>query len=132
MKEALNQLLRQIEDAGAMHGAAFDAAINRLSGGKLVAGARCAWCYADDLQFWGNPIPHPKDWFYSGIVVPVPDYEMRGGEIDHDKCVVVVTGYPVEKVYVECDWTALLSVLTSPGIHRFHVMETVRLMNQDK
>jgi len=35
--------------------------------------------------------------------------------------------YPIEKENPQVDWTALLSVLTTPGIHRFHVMENVSL-----
>jgi hypothetical protein len=129
MREYMNQVLKQIEDAEAMHGPAFDAAVNRMSGGALKAGARCAWCYADDLGFWGNPIPHPKDWFYSGIIVPLPDRDGRG-KLEPDQCIVCVLDYPIEKENPQADWTALLSVLTSPGIHRFHVMETIKLARQ--
>lgn len=130
MLEYMKDLLKELEDAEAMHGPDFDSAIKKLSGGKLVPGARCAWCYEDDVSAWkefGGKTPHPKDWYYHGIIVPVPDLEMRGTEIEHDKCVVVVTEYPVEKCYCETDWTALLTILTNEGIHRLHVMETIRL-----
>lgn len=125
MREYMKQLCEQLQDGEAMHGPAYDAAIKRLSGGNLEAGARCSWCYADDLAFWGNPMPHPKDWFYHGLIVPVPDHDGRR-TLEPDKCVVCVLEYPMEKENPEVDWTALLSVLTAPGLHRFHVMETVR------
>lgn len=125
MREYMKQLLRQIEHAEAMHGQNYDAAIKRLSGGRLEAGARCAWCYTDDLEFWGNPIPHPKDWVYSGIIVPLPDNDGRR-ELEPDKCIVCILDYPIEKENPEVDWIALLSVLNNPALHRFHVMETIR------
>jgi len=127
MRAYFNQLLGQIEDAEAMHGPAYAAAIKRLSGGKLEAGARCAWCYADDLEHWGSRIPHPKDWFYSGLIIPLPDTDGRG-ELEPSDCIVCVLDYPIEKENPEVDWTALLSVLTGPSLHRFHVMETIRPM----
>jgi hypothetical protein len=33
--------------------------------------------------------------------------------------------YPIEKENPEVDWVPLLTLLTSPELHRFHVMETV-------
>lgn len=128
MRESLKQLCDRIQDGEAMHGKAFDDAVNRLSGGPLAAGSRCAWCYADDLTFWGNPIPHPKDWFYHGLIVPVPDQDARNCKfLEPDKCIVCVLDYPIEKENPEVDWTALLSLLTSPGLHRFHVMAKLRI-----
>jgi hypothetical protein len=109
----------------------FETAIKKLLGGSRLAGSRCAWCYKEDVDFWktdslyNGKIPHPGNWFYGGWLIPTPDYEMRG-EIEHESCVVVVTQYPVEKCYVECDWTPLLSILTEPEIVRFHIMETIR------
>ncbi len=127
MREYLKQLLDEIEDAEAMHGKPYDAAINRLSGGDLKSGERCSWCYADDLKLWGNPIPHPKDWFYHGLIIPLPNHDGRS-VLEPDECIVCILDYPIEKENPEVDWTALLSVLTSPGLHRFHVMETIRTM----
>lgn len=128
MREYFNNLLAQIEDGEYMHGPAFDAAIKRLSGDKLEAGARCAWCFAEDLEFWGRnsrKIPHPKDWFYSGFLVPVPDKDGRG-VLEPDQCIVCVLDYPIEKENPEVDWIALLSLLTTPSLHRFHVMQKIR------
>lgn len=129
MKNYMKRLVKQVEDAEAMETDAFMAAINKMSGGTVEACAPCAWCYEDDVEQWklmGDGMPHPKDWPYRGIIVPIPDYELRG-QIEHEKAVVIVTEYPVEKCYVECDWTALLSVLTSPDLHRFHIMEPVQV-----
>jgi hypothetical protein len=126
MKAYMNQLLKQLEETESLYGPPYDNAVTRLSGGKLEAGARCSWCYADDLKFWGNPIPHPKDWFYHGLIFPLPDHDGRR-TLEPDKCIVCVLDYPIEKENPEVDWTPLLSVLTGPELHRFHVMETVRL-----
>jgi hypothetical protein len=123
MREYLNQLLCQIEDAEAMHGPAYDAAINRLSGGRLEAGARFACCYVEDLEFWGNPIPDPKDWFYHGIIVPLPNHDGRG-ELQPEQCIACILDYPIQKENPEVDWCALLSTLTAPGLHRLHVIGT--------
>lgn len=125
MREYMQQLSDQLDDAEVLHGPAFDAAIRRLSGGKLEAGARCAWCYAEDVELFGSTLPHPKDWPYHGFLVPVPSHDGRG-ELEPDRCVVCILDYPVEKENPEVDWTALLSVLTSPRLHRFHVMAKIR------
>jgi hypothetical protein len=125
----MEQLLRQIEDAEAMHGPAYDAALNRLSGGKLEAGNRCSWCFGDDLEFWGNSIPHPKDWFYHGLIIPLPGHDGRG-KLEPDNCIVCVLDYPIEKENPEVDWVALLHLLETPGLHRLHVMETIRMMGR--
>jgi hypothetical protein len=125
------KLLLNLDLADELSGQKFESAIKKLSGGRREVGAKCSWCYDDDVQFWkednlhGRTIPHPMHWFYGGILIPTPDYELRG-EIDYETCVVVVTNYPVEKGYVETDWTPLLTILTTPQIHRFHIMETIR------
>ena len=123
--ERLSELHKETEE---IYGKPYDDAVKRLSGGRLEAGARCAWCYADDLKVWceleGGKMPHPKDWPYCGIIVPIPDHDGRG-ELDPEKCVVCVLSYPIEKENPEVDWTPLLTILTSPGLHRFHVMERI-------
>ncbi len=131
MKAYLERLSELFAETEEIYGPPYDAAIKRVSGGRLEAGARCSWCYADDLKFWcdfeGGKMPHPKDWPYSGIIMPIPDHDGRR-ELEPDKCVVCVLDYPIEKENPEVDWTPLLTILTSPGLHRFHVMETVRMM----
>jgi hypothetical protein len=131
MKTYLKRLAEQIEEAEGLYGEPYDNAVKRLSGGKLEAGARCSWCFADDLKFWCDfekgKMPHPKDWFYEGIIMPIPNHDGRR-ELEPDKCVVCVMDYPIEKENPEVDWVPLLTLLTSPGLHLFHVMETVRMM----
>jgi len=128
MRAYMKELLKQIEDAEAMHGPPFDAAMKRMSGGKLTAGAKCAWCFEDDIEFWRSEkqAPHPKDWFYSGFIVPLPDHDGRG-VLQPDRCIVCVMDYPIEKENPSVDWVALLSLLTSPGLYRLHVMETIQI-----
>ena len=129
MKAYLERLSELFAETEEIYGPPYDAAIKRVSGGRLEAGARCSWCYADDLKFWcdfeGGKMPHPKDWPYSGIIVPIPDHDGRG-ELEPEKCMVCVLDYPIEKENPEVDWTPMLRLLTSPGLHRFHVMETIQ------
>lgn len=131
MKNYFDTLLTQLKSAEELDEENFSKSVKLLSGGKRMAGAKCAWCYEDDFAFWkedslhGRKVPHPMHWFYGGILIPTPNYEMRG-EIDYENCVVIVTEYPVEKCYVECDWTPLMTILTTPSIHRFHIMEIIR------
>lgn len=128
MKAYLERLAELHKETEEIYGKPYDDAVKRLSGGRLEAGARCAWCYTDDLKVWcdleGGRMPHPKDWPYDGIIVPIPDHDGRG-ELDPEKCVVCVLSYPIEKENPEVDWTPLLTILTSPGLHRFHVMERI-------
>lgn len=124
MRTYMEHLLEQIQDAEYVHGPAYDEAVKRLSGGILEAGAPCTWCYADDLEFWGRTVPHPKDWFYKGFIVPIPDRDGRG-KLEPDQCMVCIIDYPIEKENPQVDWTALLTLLTTPGLHRFHVMATI-------
>lgn len=105
-------------------------AIKKLSGGELRAGAKCAWCYEDDVEFWkseGIRMPHPKDWHYYGLIVPFPDVCDGRGRFEPEHACVVILGYPVEKENPRVDWAPLTRVLTSPRLHRFHVMATIRL-----
>lgn len=124
-----NRLAEQIQNTEEIFGKPYDEAIKRLSGGRLEAGARCSWCYADDLKFWCDfekgKVPHPKDWPYYGYLMPIPDKDGRG-ELEPEHCIVCVLSYPVQKENPEVDWVPLLHLLAGPGLHRFHIMEKRR------
>lgn len=49
MKEYLSRLSKLYKETEEIFGIPYDDAVKRLSGGRLEAGAQCAWCYADDL-----------------------------------------------------------------------------------
>lgn len=83
----------------------------------LTAGMRVGWYFKDDERFWEKDDLNPRERTqYSGIVVPRPDLEMRGGESEPEDCVIVMTGYPVEKEYCEATYFALRRLLNNPDL----------------
>jgi len=95
--------------------------------GRLMPGAKCAWCFEDDLEGWKHSqtsMPHPKDWPYSGFIVPFPDTDGRG-EMQPEHVCVVVVDYPIEKENPVTDWAVLACLLEISDLHRFYVFENV-------
>jgi hypothetical protein len=100
-----------------------DEALVKLHG-TLRAGARCVWCYEQDVAQWrleGPCAPPLEQWPYSGLIVPFPNKDGRGKLEVEDVCLIVLD-YPIEKENPEVDWTTLTNCLTSPGLHMFHVL----------
>lgn len=101
--------------------------------GSLMPGARCAWCYEDDVEYWkkycDGEYRHPKDWPYTGLLVPFPETCGRN-EMEAENVLVVVTEYPIEKENPTTDWTTLAKLLEGPGLHRFYVFEEIKLQSQ--
>jgi hypothetical protein len=128
MREYMKSLLAQIEAAQEIDTPRYEAALKRMSGGEVRAGAICAWHFEDDADQWKRmrePMPHPMRWPYDGIIVPIPNHDGRG-LLELDECIVCVLDYPIEKENPEVDWVALVSLLERPGLARFHIMETIR------
>lgn len=75
----------------------------------LRQGMRIAWYYEEDKKFAEEQDGDPRiDWPFSGIVVALPDVELRSGrELEWEDCAVIVDEYPVEKCYPEVYWMAL-------------------------
>lgn len=95
----------------------------KISGGKLEPGAKCAWCYKDDVAMWRQwkeSMPHPKDWPYQGFIMPFPETNGRG-DMEPEHVCVVITDYPVEKENPVTDWAVLACLLESNDLHRFHI-----------
>jgi hypothetical protein len=95
--------------------------------GKLMPGAKCAWCFRDDVEFWKSeklPYPYPARWPYQGFIMPFPETNGRSEMEEEDVCVVVVD-YPIEKENPVTDWTTLARLLTSPELHRFYVFSNI-------
>lgn len=83
----------------------------------LKSGMRVGWYFADDKRFWDKDGLDCREYTqYSGIVVPRPDLEMRGAELEAEDCVIVMTSYPVEKEYCESTWFALRRLLDNPEL----------------
>lgn len=104
------------------------AALKKISG-RLLPGAKCAWCYEDDVAFWkseGLPYPHPKDWPYHGFIVPFPETDGRH-EMDVEHVCLVVTSYPIEKENPMADWSCLVTIFELGELHRFYVFEPIKL-----
>ena len=97
--------------------------VKKISG-KLIPGAKCAWCYKDDIDLWKmsrEPIPDPKYWPYQGFIMPFPNTDGRGEmEIEHT-CLVVVD-YPIEKENPETDWSVLAVLFEIPDLYKFVVL----------
>lgn len=126
MKAYLNRLAEEYEK-GELE--LTEEALKKLSGGELRAGAKCAWCYEEDVDFWKHerePMPHPMRWPYSGILMPFPDVCDGRGTIELEHVCVCILDYPIEKENPATDWAPLSRVLTSPRLHRFHVMATIK------
>lgn len=99
--------------------------------GRLIPGAKCAWCFEDDIEYWKSerlPYPHPKDWPYHGYIMPFPETNGRS-EMEAEHVCVVIVDYPIEKENPVTDWTTLAQILSSPKpkLHRFYVFEPVRI-----
>lgn len=86
---------------------------------ELIPGKRIYWFFKEDEDYCKefcdgeSPREHPV---YSGIVVPAPDCEMRGGSLEWEDCVVVHDIYPVEKCYCEVVYIALPRLLDAEGL----------------
>lgn len=90
---------------------------------RLKIGARCAWLFDEDSDGERKFIHCPDRWFYSGIIIPWPDQELRGSALEIDQAVIVITEYPCEKTYVEVDWVPLEAMLANPTLKAFHVFD---------
>jgi hypothetical protein len=83
----------------------------------LKPGMRVGWYFKEDKEFWdGDGLDCRKSTQYSGILVPAPDVEMRGGIMEADDCVIVMDSYPVEKEYCEATWFALRRLLDNEDL----------------
>lgn len=113
---------------------AGEAGLKKITG-RLLPGAKCAWCYKDDVDQWKQmrePMPHPKDWPYQGFIVPFPDTDGRG-EMEPEHVCLVIVDYPTEKENPETDWYVLVLLFESINLHRFYVFEEIHLaQDRDK
>lgn len=102
--------------------------------GRLLSGARCAWCYDEDVGFWRRerePIPHPKDWPYQGFIMPFPEVDARS-EIQPEHACLIITNYPIEKENAKVDWCVLALLFESEDLFRFYVFEPVTVASSGK
>jgi ribosomal-protein-alanine N-acetyltransferase len=85
---------------------------------ELRHGARVFWYYREDKDFAEECGGDPRiDCPYSGIVVALPDTELRSGqELEWEDCAIIVDSYPVEKCYPEVYWTALGRILDNDDL----------------
>jgi|SRR5580704_73281 hypothetical protein len=104
---------------------AGEAGLKKITG-RLLPGAKVAWCYKDDVDQWKHdrePMPHPKDWPHQGFIVPFPDTGGRG-EMEPEHVCVVITDYPIEKENPVTDWAVLACMFELSELHEFHVFDT--------
>ena len=85
----------------------------------LTPGLRIYWFFKEDEEFCteycDGEDPHDNPG-YSGLLVPAPDCEMRGGELEWEDCVVVQDRYPAEKCYCEATYIAFNRLLDADGL----------------
>ena len=75
---------------------------------SLVPGATVAWYYKEDVEFTEEAEEDPRDiTSWEGIVIPMPNIEYRGGELEAEECLIALTNHPCEKCYPE---TALFTL----------------------
>lgn len=83
----------------------------------LRPGLRVGWYFQDDKKFWEADGFEPREQtLYEGVIVPRPDLEMRGSELEPEDCVLVQIDYPCEKCYPEVTWFALRRLLDNPEL----------------
>ena len=129
MKYYLTDLAKKYDDVFEFLGqddqAKVDAAIRKIIG-KLEPGARCSWCFKDDVAWWKEEkmmreMKNPENWPFNGFIIPFPETNGRSTmEIEH--VCVVITDYPIEKENPVTDWTTLASLLACDDLHEFRVL----------
>lgn len=91
---------------------AFDKISCHLEIGDIIH-----WYYEEDLEFCREEGLDPKDYnYYSGLVVPIPDIEVRGKGLDIEDAMIAIIDYPCEKSYPESDWIALNRLLDNEDL----------------
>lgn len=99
--------------------------LKKLAGVPKI-GAKIAWYYREDLEFWENEriaIPASFSWPYKGYIMPGPEREIRGSELDIEDVVIIQFDYPVEKVYPLCNWFALSRLLKNTSLVKAAIYE---------
>lgn len=107
-----------------------EAGLKKITG-ILKPGAKCAWCYKQDVEQWkmiGEKIPYPSKWPYHGFIVPFPNTNGRNTMEPEHVCVVIVD-YPIEKENPETDWAVLACLLEATDLHRFYVFAEIKPMS---
>ena len=80
-------------------------------------GERVRWYYKDDRKFFREEKMEPREHAgYSGILVPKPGVENRGGVYDFTDLIVVHDIFPVEKCYPDVTWFTLERLLLNPDL----------------
>ena len=94
--------------------------LDKIKVPELYSGLRVYWYYKDDAEFSAQFRDDPRvDPPYSGLIIPLPDVEIRGGhegELEWEDCIVVIDSYPTEKCYPEVDWVALGRLLDNDNL----------------
>jgi hypothetical protein len=125
MNKYLSKLASDYERAGEfLCSSAGISGLKKITG-PLIPGARVAWCYEDDVEFWKSeelPMRKPENWPYRGFIIPFPETSGRH-EMEPEHVCLVITDYPVEKENPVTDWSVLALLFESPDLHKLHVFE---------
>jgi hypothetical protein len=88
--------------------------------GELIIGKRFYWYYKEDLELYeGENIKDYLCNLFSGICIPRPNIEYRGGELNIEDTVIVCNCQPVEKDYPEVYWITLGRLLNNDDLVEF-------------
>lgn len=79
--------------------------------------SRVYWFYRDEEKYARdcntNIRQNPT---FSGIIIPRPDIEFRGGELDIEDCLVCIDRMPCEKCYPEISYIAIAKLIDDPDL----------------
>ena len=95
---------------------------------QLRVGQWLGWWYKEDLEYEKEYGEGEKSLIidppYMGIVIPAPDAESHGWDLDEDgNCVVVIVRYPTEKCNPEVDYVALRRLLNDNNLEKIVVCD---------
>lgn len=90
---------------------------------ELKVGDKIAWVYKDEHTFWKGENwdvtweEHRSNTCYVGIILPPPDFEMRGGTIAPEEAIICIIDYPCEKTYPEVVYITMDRLLSNPELY---------------
>lgn len=92
----------------------------------LNLGDSICWIYGEDREYWEqlNKEGYDETWDQfknqicaRGLVIPRPDWEFRGGEIDPQDAIICVYDYNVEKCYPETCYITFSSISENAEVY---------------
>lgn len=84
---------------------------------SLYHGNRVYWYYQEDVEYAKEcEVDVEENPPYSGIVVMLPEQEYNNGELEIDRCFIVLDNHPCEKCYPETAWENIGKLIEDPDL----------------